>query len=178
MLALAQFVELFARWNQRINLSAAKTPAEIADHVVDSLAVVLHLREAGSVVDVGTGGGFPALIAAIALPTLAIRCIEPVNKKTAFLATAVRELRLARVEIMTRRVDESLDQGFDVAMSRATFDLAEWLQLGERLVRPGGWVLGMEARDQVELGPADTRHAYDAGDRQRAIILRRVPAAS
>ncbi len=175
VLALAQFVELFARWNQRINLSAAKTPLEIAGHVVDSLAVVPHLREAASVVDVGTGGGFPALIAAIALPDLAIRCVEPVNKKTAFLSTAVRELRLTRVEVVTRRVDEAMDHGFDVSMSRATFDLAEWLALGARLVRPGGKVLGMEGLEQVALGPDDTRHAYDAGDRQRAIIVRRVP---
>lgn len=175
VLALAQLVELFARWNQRINLSAARTPAEIAEHVVDSLAVVPHLRDAASAVDVGTGGGFPALVAAVALPDLAIRCVEPIHKKTAFLATAVRELKLTQVEVMTRRVDESVDRDFDVAMSRATFELAEWLALGERLVRPGGWVLGMEARDQLVLGPNDTRHPYDAGDRQRAIIVRRVP---
>ena len=52
---------------------------------------------------------------------------------------------------------------------------AEWLALGARLVRPGGKVLGMEGLEQVALGPDDTRHAYDAGDRQRAIIVRRVP---
>ncbi|MEZ4399090.1 MAG: 16S rRNA (guanine(527)-N(7))-methyltransferase RsmG [Kofleriaceae bacterium] len=172
---LEQFVALFERWNGKINLSAARTAEDIAGHVVDSLALAPHLPAAGAVVDVGTGGGFPALIIAIARPALRIRCVEPIHKKTAFLSTAARELGLDGVEIVTRRVTSELDHGFDVAMSRATFDLAAWLALGSTLVKPGGLVVGMEGRDQVELGPGDTRHPYSHEDRQRAIILRRVP---
>lgn len=171
---LTAFVELFATWNRRINLSAARTHDEIAQHVVDSLAVVPHVRGAVRALDVGTGGGFPALIVAACLPELELRCVEPIHKKTAFLSAAVRELKLPHVEVMTRRVDESTDHGFDVAMSRATFAIDEWLALGARLVRSGGRVLGMEARAQIELGPDDERHVYELADRQRAVIVRRV----
>lgn len=176
--ALAQFVELFERWNQRINLSAARSLDDIAQHVVDSLALVPHLGEAASLVDVGSGGGFPLIVLGACRPTMAMRGIEPIHKKTAFLSTAVRELRLVNVEVVTRRVNPDVDRDFDVATSRATFALDEWLALGARLVKPGGRVLGMEAREQVALGPDDERHPYAAGDRRRAVIVRRVPMSS
>lgn len=173
--ALAQFVELFERWNLRINLSAARTRDEIAGHVVDSLALLAHLGDGRALIDVGCGGGFPLIVLAACRPDVAMRGVEPIHKKTAFLSTAVRELKLGNVEVLTRRVNTEIDHGFDVATSRATFALDEWLALGAKLVRPGGRVLGMEAREQVVLGPNDQRVAYAAGDRQRAVIIRRVP---
>lgn len=172
--ALVRFVELFEQWNQRINLSAARSHDDIAVHVLDSLALVPHLGEAASAVDVGSGGGFPVVVLAACRPGCAFRSIEPIGKKTAFLGAAARDLPGKNLQVMTRRVDAKLDNGFDVAMSRATFALADWLALGATLVRPGGVVLGMEAREQVELGPHDSRHPYPLGDRQRAIIVRRV----
>jgi hypothetical protein len=59
---------------------------------------------------------------------------------------------------------------FDVATSRATFAIDEWLQRGLRLVRPGGVVLGMEGRDQIDLPAGADRYPYQHGDRTRAII--------
>lgn len=172
--ALVQFVELFERWNQRINLSAARSHDDIAQHVIDSLALMGHLGEASSAIDVGSGGGFPLIVLGACRSELTWRGVEPIHKKTAFLSAAVRELGLRNVEIVTRRVDPAIDHGFDIATSRATFALDEWLALGQQLVRPGGRVLGMEARERVALGASDERHPYDAGDRQRAIIVRRV----
>lgn len=171
---LERFVGLFETWNRRINLSAARTPDDIAQHVIDSLAVVPFLTAHRRVVDVGSGGGFPGIIASCCLPDYAFTLIEPIRKKTAFLSTAARELGLRRVTIEARRADPDLDRDYDVAMSRATFALDEWLALGQRMVRPGGIVVGMEGRDQLALGLRDTRHPYEHGDRDRAIIVRSV----
>jgi 16S rRNA (guanine527-N7)-methyltransferase len=171
---LTAFVRLFARWNQKINLSAARTEDEIAQHVVDCLALVRFLRESDSVIDVGSGGGLPGLIIAISMDKIVVDCVEPTHKKAAFLSTPSRELGLT-TEVHARRVDPAIDGGHAAAISRATFDLASWLVLGAQLVRPGGIVLGMEARDQLALGPHDERHPYTLGDRTRAIIIRRVP---
>ncbi len=170
---LAAFVRLFARWNQRINLSAARTEDEIAQHVIDSLALVPFVREADSVIDVGSGGGLPGIIISISLEKSAVSCVEPLHKKAAFLSSAARELGLS-TQVHARKVDPAIDRGHAVAISRATFALDEWLALGEQLVRPGGRVLGMEGRDQIPLGPRDERHPYSHGDRTRAIIVRRV----
>jgi len=172
---LSRFVELFVRWNQKINLSAARTPEDVTLQVVDCLALLPYLKGASRLVDVGSGGGLPGLVLALTVPGLHVRSIEPVNKKAAFQSSAVRELKLD-VDVAARRVDPSVDSGFDVAVSRATFDLLEWLELGATLVHPGGLVLGMEGRDQRPLPEGATRHAYDHGDRTRAVISLPVPS--
>lgn len=167
---LAAFVRLFVRWNQKINLSAARTEDEVTLQVVDCLALVPYLQGVGSLVDVGSGGGLPGLVLAIALPEMKVASVEPIHKKTSFQNAAVRELALRNVDVQSRRVDPAVDRGFDVAVSRATFDLPEWLALGARLVRAGGTVLGMEGKDQRELPAGAERLPYEHGDRTRAVI--------
>lgn len=168
--SLERFVDLFVRWNERINLSAARTPAEVSLQVVDCLALVPYLAGVTTLVDVGSGGGLPGVVLATVLPGLQVRSIEPVHKKSAFQSTAARELKLENITIESRRVDPALDSSFDAAVSRATFDLLEWLELGSRLITPTGIVLGMEGRDQRPLPAGAERLPYAHGDRTRAII--------
>jgi len=178
-----QFMALFLRWNRHINLSAARSEPEVRGHVIDSLHVVPHLRaEPASVpasspmrvLDVGAGGGLPAVLIAICLPEAQVTALEPVHKKHAFLRTAVRELSLANLEPRAERVNHlPPPHDYDAALSRATFDLREWLLLGEGLVRPGGLVLGFEALRRSDL-PSDTqRHAYQLDGKSRSIVTRR-----
>jgi 16S rRNA (guanine527-N7)-methyltransferase len=143
---LMAFAELLVRWNERINLTGARTmEALIAEHFPDSFAVATVLTEAARVIDVGSGGGLPAIPLAVLRPALQIQLLEPLAKKVAFLRTAVREMGFgAAVTVEARRVKEvigSAPGSFDVALSRATFPPAEWLELGQKLVRPGGRVL-------------------------------------
>jgi 16S rRNA (guanine527-N7)-methyltransferase len=173
--ALVTYVEAFARWNQRINLSAARTPDEIADHVVDCLALVPHLPALARVVDIGSGGGLPGVVLAAARPELEVTCVEPIHKKAAFIRQAARELALS-ITVITDRV-ESLAGGYDVAVSRATFDLLAWLELGTKLVVPGGLVLAMEGLERVALPDDAARHQYALPTRTRAIVVRRRPVS-
>ncbi|HWO18383.1 MAG TPA: 16S rRNA (guanine(527)-N(7))-methyltransferase RsmG [Kofleriaceae bacterium] len=170
---LAQFQDLFLQWNRRINLSAARTPDEVDAHVRDSLEAVPHLAGSLRVIDVGSGGGFPVLIAALALPALSFTALEPIHKKHAFLRTAARELGLSNLEALAQRVEDHARHDYDAATSRATFDLREWLLLGARLVRPGGLVLGFEATPRDDLPAQLERHAYELDGKRRAIVLHR-----
>jgi hypothetical protein len=61
-------------------------------------------------------------------------------------------------------------------MSRATFDLGEWLAMGMGYVKPGGLVLGFEGVARTDLPPSVERHAYTLADKQRAIVIARRPA--
>ena len=167
---LVRFVELFVRWNVRINLSAARSPDDVTLQVVDCLSLTPYMYGVRSLVDVGSGGGLPGLVLAVALPDLEVRSIEPVNKKAAFQSAACRELALTRVTVEPRRLDPELDGGVDAAVSRATFDLLEWLPLGASLVKPGGVVFGMEGKEQRDLPSGAERLPYHHGDRTRAII--------
>src|SRR5688572_11391405 len=126
---LRRFVDLFIRWNERINLSAARTVDEVTLQVVDCLALVPYV-EGPRVLDVGSGGGLPGLILALSMPHIRVLSLEPVHKKAAFQSTAIRELGIGNAEVQARRVDQVADTGFDTAVSRATFDLTDWLELG------------------------------------------------
>ena len=184
--SLNNFSVLFQKWNRSINLSAARTEQELNSHIVDSLHVVPHLRaEANSssvatsqsrVVDVGAGGGLPAVIAAICLPDTLFVALEPVHKKHAFLRTAARELSLVNLEARAERADQHPHHDYTAAMSRATFDLHKWLLLGISLIRPGGLVLGFEAVPRSDLPPGTQRHPYTLGDKSRSIVCLRAPA--
>ena len=175
---LNDFAFIFQKWNKRINLSAARTPAEIEEHVVDSLQVVPFLRASARVIDVGSGGGFPVVVAAICLPATNFTALEPVHKKHAFLRTAARELDLVNLESYAVRVEDHPVRDYDAACSRATFDLPEWLATGLQLVRAGGVVLGFEAIQRDDLPQPFERQRYQLDGKTRAIIsARRGPAA-
>jgi 16S rRNA (guanine527-N7)-methyltransferase len=178
---LNAFIALFHKWNRSINLSAARSTDEISGHILDSLHVIPHLRvEATSaqdpparILDVGAGGGLPAVVAAICLPETHIVALEPVHKKHAFLRTVRRQLALANLEPLAERVDDHPHHNYTAAMSRATFDLREWLMRGLALVQPGGLVLGFEAVPRHDLPPDTARHSYVLDDKSRSIVTLR-----
>lgn len=166
-----RFVELFQKWNGSINLSAATKRGEVLEHVEDSMHVVAHLEGRARVLDVGSGGGFPVVLAALALPTIQFTSLEPVHKKHAFLRTAARELKLVNLEARAERLEDHDVRDYDAAMSRATFDLVDWLTLGRDYVVAGGIIVGFEAVPREDLPPTAVRHPYKLANKQRAIIV-------
>lgn len=183
---LAGFAALFHKWNQRINLSAARSEHELHDHIVDCLHLVPHLRAAASawptpgpvpVLDVGSGGGLPAIVVAICLPDLRVTALEPVHKKHAFLRTAARELSLPALEPLAERLEAHPRDDYAAAMSRATLDLRHWLLLGLHHVAPGGSVFGFEALRRGDLPPDTRRHPYLHRSRPRAIVTLQRPSS-
>ncbi len=172
---LRRFNDLFSRWNATINLSAARSPADVDDHILDSLHLIPHLTEVDRVIDVGSGGGFPVVVAAICLPSINFTALEPVHKKHAFLRTAARELGLVNLEAFAARVEDHEHHDYDAATSRATFDLPEWFAIGLTLVRPGGRVFGFEAIQRDDLPLPFERHPYELDGKTRAIVVVRRP---
>jgi 16S rRNA (guanine527-N7)-methyltransferase len=173
---LKEFKALFLKWNKSINLSAARTAADLDEHITDSLALVDHLAGSTRHLDVGSGGGFPVVIAAIACPEIQFVALEPVHKKQAFLRTAARELELPNLDALAIRLDAHDVRDYDSASSRATFDLAEWLDHGLGFVRPGGIVLGFEGVTRDDLPATVERFPYELGGKTRAIVALRKPA--
>jgi 16S rRNA (guanine(527)-N(7))-methyltransferase RsmG len=172
--SLLQFANLLIRWNQSINLTGARSVGTVvAEHYPDAYALARRLDNPARIVDVGSGGGLPALPLALLRPNLVIHLCEPIAKKAAFLRTAIRELKLAdRVTLEARRAEELADElagtpseRFDVATSRATFAPEAWVVLGRRLVRPGGRIFVLTVPGTAIDGVTDIY-----GDRKRALI--------
>ncbi len=175
-LLVLKFLILLEKWNTRINLTGTRSDREIVErHLLDSMALLPHVpSDARGLVDVGSGAGLPGAVLAMFRPALSVTALEPIRKKHAFLAALRRELSLSNFDPLPQRVEAYRDSAafapFDVAVSRATWPVGEWLQIGATLVRPGGVVLGMEGADATDLPPDVTRHPYELGDRTRAII--------
>jgi 16S rRNA (guanine527-N7)-methyltransferase len=170
---LTAFLVLFEKWNRSINLSSASTRAELTEHLIDSLHVVSHLNGRARVLDVGSGGGFPVVVAAISLPEAVFTSLEPVHKKHAFLRTAARELRLANLDARAERLEDHQGRDYDAAMSRATFDLVDWLTRARDFVTPSGIVVGFEAVPRDDLPESTERHSYELSGKRRAIVIAR-----
>jgi len=157
---LVAYVELLLAWGDRINLTAAKSAAAvIGDQLPDSFAIAGRLEQrggaAGEVVDVGSGGGLPAIPLALLRPGDRFTLIEATGKKVAFLRTAVRELGLGeRVRVEHRRIGGPGEDtgGFDVATSRAMLAPPEWMAVARYLVRPGGTIFCLGAAKLAEPG--------------------------
>lgn len=168
------YAEDLLHWNERIQVTATRDPAEFVDrHVADALQVAARLPSGiATLVDVGSGGGLPGVILAVVHPELAVTLLEPVRKKHAFLAAARRKLGLENLRALPERDDaHAFDTGYDAAVSRAVWAVDEWLERGRRLVRPGGWLLAMEGRESHTLPPDAERLPYELpGGRQRSLI--------
>jgi 16S rRNA (guanine527-N7)-methyltransferase len=177
---LARYVGLLLAWNRRIRLTGARSAEAVVDeHVADALPLLTHLPASPcDLVDVGSGAGFPGLVLGILRPGLRCVLLEPVSKKQAFLATAVRELSLEGVHSLRERLEEHVRTAarYDVAVSRAVWPAAEWLERGRPLVRPGGVVLGLEGATRGPLPEGAVRHPYQRGGRELAVLALRLPA--
>jgi 16S rRNA (guanine527-N7)-methyltransferase len=143
------------RWNTRINLTGLKTPREVVvKHFLDSLAVWPWIKDLESLADIGTGAGFPGLPLKLALPHLRLTLIEPTAKKTAFLHFISAHLGLADVEIrqihLTATAAQRWGPLFQGVITRATFPLAHYMEIGAPLVKPGGRLLAMKGPNLEE----------------------------
>jgi len=152
---LLEFAELLLAWGERINLTAARSVGElVADHLPDSFAIASRLGARGEapngVIDVGSGGGLPAIPLALLRPHDRFTLVEATGKKVAFLRTAVRELALGdRVRVEHRRLEEGELGEFDVATSRAMLAPPEWMSLARHLVRRRGAIFCLGTRALV-----------------------------
>jgi 16S rRNA (guanine527-N7)-methyltransferase len=163
---LRRFLERLLETNRSFNLTAITDPAEAWDkHVLDSLTLLPDLRElaVGSrVIDVGSGGGLPALPLAIALPALHFTLLEATAKKARFLEETASALGLANVHVVPDRA-ESYGQGpererFDATTSRAVSRLPVLLELTLPLIRIGGLSLSIKG-EQATTELAEAKNA-------------------
>jgi 16S rRNA (guanine527-N7)-methyltransferase len=132
---LRAYLALLAKWNRVYNLTAVRDSEQmVTHHLLDSLAVLPHLGDVRTLVDVGSGGGLPGLTLAICKPDLRLTSVEASQKKAAFQQQARIELELTNVSIHCGRI-EAMTGAFDAAISRAFAELADFVRLAGHLSR-------------------------------------------
>jgi 16S rRNA (guanine527-N7)-methyltransferase len=140
---LAKFKSLIEEWNEKMNLTAISDETSFFDkHFFDSLNILNYISIADkSVLDVGSGAGFPGIPLAIYSPSSKISLLEATSKKCEFLRAAVEELNLNNITILNKRSEEIAEherESFNVVLSRAVGRIKETIELTSPYLRVGG----------------------------------------
>lgn len=150
---LQTYLEVLLRWNAKINLTAIRRPEDcVTRHFGESLYLARWVNLEGSLLDIGSGAGFPGLALKIPFPDLAMTLLEPTTKKRAFLKEVARACEFRDVEVCGQRLEEFADgearPSFDNASSRAVGHFEELLPLAVRCLQPGGRLYLWLSHDQ------------------------------
>lgn len=140
---ISTYTSLLLKWNQKVNLTTIVQPEEIlARHFGESFFATPQLQGAHSLLDVGSGAGFPGLALKIARPEIEVTLLEPVLKKVAFLKEASRALNLP-AKVQAIRVEDMPPQAalFDAITTRAVKLQSQTLRACERLLAKDGCLL-------------------------------------
>jgi 16S rRNA (guanine527-N7)-methyltransferase len=145
---LLDYLDLLLKWNRKVNLTSVTDPGEAVEvHLVDSLAPARLLGSAGSLLDMGAGGGLPGIPLAIVLPQLRVTLVDSVGKKVGFLKAAIAALGLSNANAVQARVaGEPAREGLpivDVAICRALMAPGDWVRLARPYIKDAGRILAM-----------------------------------
>ena len=176
------FAELLRKWSPKINLVSRQSMSDLWDrHIRDSLQIVRQAPKAERWLDLGSGGGFPGMIAAIVAldeqPTQAVTMMESDRRKAVFLRTAARETGV-RCTVLAERIESVPPQDAHVLSARALADLSTLLGFAERHLAENGTALFPKgATWKKELAEARREWRFDAEEitsetESEAVILK------
>ncbi len=153
---LKQYADFLLEYNKHTNLTAIKTEEEVfLKHFYDSLTLVkLADLKQGTLLDVGTGAGFPGLVLAIVFPNLKITLLDSNNKKITFLEECISKFQLQNVHTIYSRAEDFTRvhrEEFDFVTSRAVADLRILLELNIPALKVNGKFLVMKGNSDEEI---------------------------
>jgi 16S rRNA (guanine527-N7)-methyltransferase len=143
------YLSLILHWNARVNLTAIRNADEIVSrHFVESIACAAAIPDGvRTLLDFGSGAGFPGIPIALCRPDISVTLAESQNKKVAFLREAVRTLEL-KTNVHGGRA-ENLATTFDCVTLRAVDQMATAVSAASRLVSLFGWIMVMTTRAEL-----------------------------
>ena len=139
---LLSLLTQLTKWNKAYNLTAIKDPKECLNlHLLDSLAVIPFIKQK-TIIDVGTGAGFPGLPLAIMLPQVRFTLLDSNNKKVRFIRQQIHELKLSNVEVIHSRVEDVEELQYEGIISRAFASIEDMVNLTKHLLAKNGrWLV-------------------------------------
>jgi 16S rRNA (guanine527-N7)-methyltransferase len=128
---IQKYKEHLFKWNKVHNLTGAKDEKTIDNFIYDALFPVSFLPKVDTLMDIGTGAGFPGMILAFALPDTQVTLVEPLPKRASFLQFIKADLGLTNVTVVKKKVEDMEPQIFDIITSRAVTDTKMLLELSK-----------------------------------------------
>lgn len=157
---LEEYKKLLLEWNQKINLTAITDEEEIAlKHFLDSMTILKYLTPNASMIDVGTGAGFPGLVVKIMREDLSVTLLDSLNKRISFLNEVIFKNQLKNIQSIHGRAEEfgnllQYREHFDFAVARAVAPLPVLAEYCLPFVKTGGLFIAMKGKqtEEIELG--------------------------
>jgi len=154
------YKDLILDWNNRVNLTAIVDEREIIlKHFIDSISIIENFdNDAKSIVDIGTGAGFPGIPIKIVKPDYDITLLDSLNKRVKFLDAVTEDLGLTKIQSIHTRAedaarDDFLREEFDIATSRAVANMSILCEYALPFVKVGGEFLafkGPEVEEEIK----------------------------
>ena len=160
---LQKYEALLVQFSQQMNLTAIKDHEGIwFRHYLDCLSIIPFLTNVSTLLDIGTGAGFPGLVIAIVCPNIQVTLLDATAKKIAYLNKVIEELQLTNVTALCGRAEElghssNFREFFDCATTRAVSSFRTVAEISSGLVKVGGKVVLMR-------GPLGAAEADENGD--------------
>ena len=195
-LQFGHYAQILLEWNQKFNITSITDPKEIAvKHFLDSLAPSACIPLQGSLLDIGTGGGFPGIPNKICRPHQPMVLIDGARKKVNFVKHVIRQLDLTHIQAQQVRAenlvcDKKSTARFDIIVSRALADLDAMIRLAAPLLKPLGRLVFYKGPHMTRSAPKDKifQHANDfyklsiltyrlpfIGDRRTVVVIEHIP---
>lgn len=150
--AISRYVDLLVRWNAAVNLTSVRKPEQILErHVAESLCCAHALPPCGSMLDLGSGAGFPGLPVQLMRPEMQVTLAESHARKAAFLREAVRELGLA-TRVFAGRAQHLPKRSVGCVCLRAVDPVHQALQAASALAEERVCILGGRSMQEVYTG--------------------------
>ena len=147
---LNTYAKYLKEYNEKINLTAITEYEDVLDkHFYDSLLLIDRKLE-GSLVDVGTGAGFPGVVLKIVCPELKVLLIEPITKRCVFLNSLIEKLDLKNIEVINERgEDHSIKhrEEYDYVTARAVSNLNALIEVCGAMVKVNGYFICLRGKD-------------------------------
>lgn len=196
--AFQVYAAMLRKWNEKMNLTNIVDNQGIAiRHFIDSLTLVSHIEEEEkkqgrkelTLIDVGTGAGFPGIPLKVTMPELSVTLLDSLKKRITFLDSVCQELQLQKIQTIHSRAEEAARsklyrEKFDIATARAVASLPTLCEYCLPYVKVGGLFLAMKGHAEEEIqaaqkaivtlgGTIDHVHTFTlpGTDMQRAIVL-------
>ncbi|WP_379544079.1 16S rRNA (guanine(527)-N(7))-methyltransferase RsmG [Psychrobacter sp. R86515] len=142
---LLLYLDQLLLWNKAYNLTAITDPEEaLIKHVIDCLSIITHLP-AGSLLDIGTGAGLPAVIIAICQPERQCTALDSNQKKIRFIKQISSELGLSNMQPIASRI-EAHEASYAVVTSRAFASLIDFVEVAQPRLADGGFLCAMKGK--------------------------------
>lgn len=169
-----KYKEHLFKWNKIHNLTGAKDEATIDDFIFDAIVPLSFIPQVKSLMDIGTGAGFPGMILAFGMPNTEVTLVEPLTKRASFLQFIKADLGLSNVKVVKKRVEEMEPALFEMITSRAVTDTKMLLELSKNFCNKETKFLfykGEKVFDEIADVPQMMEHKVIEREKRHYLLL-------